>query len=33
MPKRLTTHAEMPSEHAAMIRLPGRKARPTCIGV
>ena len=30
--ERLTTQAEMPSEHIAMITLPGRKARPTCIG-
>jgi hypothetical protein len=33
MPKRSTTRAEMPSEHAAMIRFDGRNARPTCIAL
>ena len=28
-----TTRAEMPSEHAAMIRFDGRNARPTCIAL
>ena len=30
MPKRMTSLAERPSENAPMIRLAGRKARPTC---
>ena len=30
MPNRMTSLAERPSENAAMIRLAGRKARPTC---
>ena len=33
MPKRITILAERPSENAAMMRLAGRKARPTCIAL
>ena len=33
MPKRMTILADSPSENAAMIRLAGRKARPTCIAL
>ena len=33
MPKRMTILAERPSEKAPMIRLDGRKARPTCSGL
>ena len=32
-PKRMTMRAERPSEHDAMIRFDGRKARPTCIAL
>ena len=32
-PKRMTSLAERPSENAPMIRLAGRKARPTCSGL
>ena len=33
MPKRMTSLAERPSEKAPMIRLAGRKARPTSSGL
>ena len=32
-PKRITSFAERPTERTPMIRLAGRKARPTCSGL
>ena len=33
IPQRTTMRADAPSDMKAMIRLPGRKERPTCMGV
>ncbi|CUJ06400.1 Uncharacterised protein [Achromobacter aegrifaciens] len=33
IPKRITSLADSPSENAAMMRLAGRKARPTSMGL
>ncbi len=33
IPNRITSFADRPSEKTAMIKLAGRKARPTCSGL